>query len=102
LSRRVVVRLPYFLVVPALLAKSDLLHSLPRVVGEHLATHYRLSLHNLPIDVPRMKISMMWHERSDADPGLAWLRGCLLESTSSLRPREERSRSRQARPSRLR
>ncbi|MEZ4298625.1 MAG: LysR family transcriptional regulator [Polyangiaceae bacterium] len=73
-SRRVVVRIAYFLAAPPVVAQSDLLLTLPRMTAEHFAAQAPLSLHAPPLPLPEGKVSMIWHERFKADPGLAWLR----------------------------
>ena len=38
----------------------------------------------LPVAAPRITISLLWHPRSDADPGHRWLRGCIREVCASV------------------
>ncbi|MNL64502.1 hypothetical protein D3C87_1887240 [compost metagenome] len=33
----------------------------------------------LPVPVPEVTVSMLWHPRLDADPAHRWLRGCVRE-----------------------
>ncbi|TWB16887.1 LysR family transcriptional regulator [Nitrospirillum amazonense] len=33
----------------------------------------------LPVDVPEITVSLLWHPRLDADPAHRWLRGCVRE-----------------------
>ncbi|MEW6760708.1 MAG: LysR family transcriptional regulator [Pseudomonadota bacterium] len=35
---------------------------------------------DLPVEVPQLTVSMLWHPRMDADPAHRWLRGVLLET----------------------
>ena len=73
-SRRVVLRIGYFLAGPAIAAQSDLLLTLPCMLAEHFAARYSLTLYDLPFKLTAGRISMIWHERFAEDPGLAWLR----------------------------
>jgi DNA-binding transcriptional LysR family regulator len=85
-SRRVVLRVPYFLAAPPLLAQSDLLLTLPRVVAEHFAALYPLKLYEPPVALPAGGgIAMAWHRRYARDGGLAWLRARVAEATARLR-----------------
>jgi DNA-binding transcriptional LysR family regulator len=34
----------------------------------------------LPVSLPEMTISMLWHPRLDADPAHRWLRGCVRDA----------------------
>jgi hypothetical protein len=33
----------------------------------------------LPVDMPEITISLLWHPRLDADPAHRWLRGCVRD-----------------------
>lgn len=33
----------------------------------------------LPINLPTIRVSMLWHPRMDADPAHRWLRKCVLD-----------------------
>jgi hypothetical protein len=33
----------------------------------------------LPVSMPMVTISLLWHPRQDADPAHRWLRGCVRE-----------------------
>jgi len=73
-KRDVVATVPSFLVVPSLLAASDVGATLPQRVIT--ATAERYDLVSLPIPFPAQGFSMhqAWHERMRKDPGHAWLR----------------------------
>lgn len=61
----------------ALARASDLIASVPE---RHTASlHDELHCFALPIDLPPIVISMLWHPRMDADPAHRWLRECLRE-----------------------
>ena len=38
-----------------------------------------LAIAELPFEVPRLAVSLMWPAAADLDPGLAWLRGAAVE-----------------------
>lgn len=73
-QRRVEVVVPNFLVVPMLLAKTDLVAT----EAERLATAFsgllRLATRDAPFDCPAIEISQIWHARSERDAGHRWLR----------------------------
>ena len=56
---------------------SDLIVSVPeRHTGNLRAGMYSFPL---PVRVPDITISLLWHPRLDADPAHRWLRGCVRE-----------------------
>lgn len=79
LSRRVAVAVPQFLLVPHLVASSDLLVTL----GERLALAYAkllpLQVVAPPVPIPSFINTLRWHDRWHGDPGHAWFRGVLAE-----------------------
>ena len=72
--RRVVAQVPSFLVVPALIAGSDLGVTLPRRLVALHAARWDLAALELPFDMPGFDISQAWHERLRGDPAHAWFR----------------------------
>lgn len=74
LSRRIVLRTPYFVGVPFMVARSDLLALLPRALAEEAATVVPLHLAAPPLPLPSFRITMTWHERVHRDPAHEWLR----------------------------
>jgi DNA-binding transcriptional LysR family regulator len=75
LERRIALAVPHFLVVPHVVAESDLVATLPRRVAMRVARPLGLALHPPPVELERFEIFQLWHERSDGDAGHRWLRG---------------------------
>jgi len=96
-SRNVRLSVPHFLLVPEIVARSDMVAVLP----EQLARGYadRLRILPSPIEIGGFTIAEAWHERVHRDPAQAWLRQALVEilaeqvpsagSKSSRRPRAQ-------------
>jgi DNA-binding transcriptional LysR family regulator len=61
----------------ALARASDLIASVP----ERHTGKLRAGMHSfvLPVAMPEITISLLWHPRLDADPAHRWLRGCVRE-----------------------
>jgi len=72
--RRVVAQVPSFLVVPPLVAGSDIGVTLPRRIVTLLAARWDLAVLELPFDMPTFDISQAWHERFRGDPAHSWFR----------------------------
>lgn len=79
LSRRVVVIVPGFPAVIAVVSASDLLGLVPRSACLALAG-YDTALFDLPISMPEIIVSQIWHPRMDADAGHRWLRALVFEA----------------------
>ncbi|MCY1272784.1 HTH-type transcriptional regulator SyrM 1 [compost metagenome] len=77
MQRRVVLSVPHFLFVTAVLASTDLVAMVPeRLVRDAPA----LRLLEPPVEVPGYEMSMLWHERVHRDPAHRWLREQVVAS----------------------
>lgn len=76
--RRVALRVPLYASAMEIVSRSDLLLTVPAHIGRNLGPRYGLFARPLPFDAPRFSFGIMWHRRTDADPGNIWLRGHLL------------------------
>jgi len=72
--RNVVLRVPGFLGVAMLVAKTELLAIVPRRLGETLAKQERIKMFAPPVRLPSYAVKLHWHARYHADQGNVWLR----------------------------
>ena len=79
LSRRVQLQSPHFMSAPLLVAKSDLITTVPLAVGTAYAALLPLKLLELPIDIPPIELQQFWHRRVHHDPAVVWLRALIAE-----------------------
>lgn len=77
-SRRVALAIPHFLVVPYVIAGSDLVATLATRVATMFAETLGLTLMPPPLALPKFQIAVAWHERSHGDAAHRWLRDQLL------------------------
>jgi len=92
LAREIVTIVGGFATALALARGTDLIAGVP----ERHTGRLREGMHSflLPVAMPRITVSMLWHPRLDADPAHRWLRGCVREvcaqqpGGSSLRERD--------------
>lgn len=71
-SRRVVLSTPGFLIVPRIVANSDMIAVVPaRIVREERG---RLQVLNPPISVPGFELALLWHDRTTTHPVQRWVR----------------------------
>jgi DNA-binding transcriptional LysR family regulator len=77
LEREIVTMVGGFSTALALARASDLIASVPeRHTGNLRAGMYSFSL---PVSVPEITVSLLWHPRLHADPAHRWLRGCVRD-----------------------
>ncbi|MCX7142139.1 MAG: LysR family transcriptional regulator [Proteobacteria bacterium] len=67
---------PHFLLVPEIVARSDMISALP----ERLALGYANKLRILepPVKLDSFTVGQIWHERNQREPAQAWLRDVVL------------------------
>jgi len=78
-ERNIVVELPGFLGLGAIVSSTDLIATLPRHTGEILASTNKLRVYACPLPIPSFEVKQHWHERSHHDLGNRWLRGVCAE-----------------------
>lgn len=79
LRRRIVLTLPHFLLVPHLIAETDLLVTLPARVAESLTSPLAIASRPVPVPLGDFGVDALWHARSHDDPAHRWLRSVVRE-----------------------
>ena len=76
-KRRVRLAVPHFLLVPEIVARSDMISALP----ERLARGHAKTLRILepPLEIEGFTVGEIWHERNQREPAQQWLRDVLLD-----------------------
>ncbi|MBZ9856933.1 LysR family transcriptional regulator [Mesorhizobium sp. CA13] len=77
LQRTVVCMASGFSAALAMARASDLIASVPERHTQ--GARAGMQSFSLPVDIPAVTISMLWHPRLDADPAQRWLRSCVRE-----------------------
>jgi DNA-binding transcriptional LysR family regulator len=77
LERQIAITVGGFAAALALARDTDLIASVP----DRSTARLRAGLHSfrLPVAVPEVTISLLWHPRFDADQAHRWLRGCVRD-----------------------
>jgi DNA-binding transcriptional LysR family regulator len=78
LRRRVVARVPHFLVAPALVARTDLIVTLPTRVARMAAVAHGLRVLPPPIELTSFAVQMVWHVVARDDAASHWLREAVV------------------------
>jgi len=77
-ERRIVATVPSFLALGSIVANTELLAIVPRILASTLAAKEKLRILELPIELPPYSVKQHWHERFHTDPASIWLRNTLL------------------------
>jgi DNA-binding transcriptional LysR family regulator len=93
-KRNIAVRVPHFMVVPAIVQTSDLVATVPSYVMTAIAPMRNVTVLPLPFDVPRFTVKLFWHARNHKDAANRWLRAIITEICTELCPPPRRSRAR--------
>ncbi|CAE6806874.1 PCP degradation transcriptional activation protein [Paraburkholderia nemoris] len=79
IDRDVVLELPGFLGLGAIIKSTDLIATLPRHIGETLAKVNDLAVHPCPVPVDGFAVRQHWHARYHHEAGNRWLRGLVVQ-----------------------
>lgn len=82
-ARAVVVSTPYFLVAPAIVAKTDYAVTMPRKLAETIAPLFGLKILKHPLELQKMTINLLWHERTHKDARAKWFRESVVKSLTN-------------------
>jgi DNA-binding transcriptional LysR family regulator len=84
LQRTVGARVSHFLLVPTLIAKTDLVAAVNERVATVLADPLGLRVFAPPIPLPKGRIGQVWHEQMTHDPGHQWFRELIAAECGKL------------------
>jgi DNA-binding transcriptional LysR family regulator len=82
--------LPSLLPVPWVVARSDLIATVPETLLNLLPSDFPIERHKPPLPIDSTSVFLVWHERTHYDPAHQWLREvvkqtCLRSAPASLR-----------------
>jgi len=75
IGRRIVLQTPHHLVLPEVVARTDLIATVPLAVASHLSERSDLQVLPLPFVPPSFAVQQHWHRAVHKDPRNQWLRG---------------------------
>ena len=78
-EQNVALRVPHFVVIPLIVAGTDLIVSLPAHVAEVWTRLVKIKVHPLPISIPSFDVSLYWHPRVENDSANRWLRDAMVQ-----------------------
>jgi DNA-binding transcriptional LysR family regulator len=74
LTRRVVLSVPYYIVIPPILERSDLVATVPAEIAAVFSRFLKIRTLPLPIRIPNVVLRLYWHPRNQHDAANKWLR----------------------------
>ena len=78
-QRSVKLHVPYFVPLPLVIARSDVLVIMASRVAQTYAAMLPLKIMPPPVKLPSYDVRLFWHERFHRDPANRWLRGLYVE-----------------------
>jgi LysR family transcriptional activator of mexEF-oprN operon len=84
LRRTIAVTTPHFAAVPFHLKGARLLSTVPLPAARIFAERFGLAMSPVPVDLPDIDVSMLWHGSYDHDPAHRWLRGTVARLAAEL------------------
>src|SRR5437762_12750182 len=81
LKRRIALLVATYLAVPAVLAASDLVATVPQRTARQIAAIAEIEIMPLAIDLS-VPVSMAWHRRAASEPAQIWFRSLLIAAAS--------------------
>src|SRR5215207_11015366 len=81
LKRRLALLVATYLAVPAALAASDLVATVPQGTARQIAAIADIEIMPLPIDFSAT-VSLAWHRRTATEPAQLWFRSLLLDAAA--------------------
>jgi DNA-binding transcriptional LysR family regulator len=75
IHRRVVLETPHFMSLPPIIARSDLVVTVPHAVGMFVKNvHMNIRIAQPPMRTPKIDLKLHWHRSFQSDPKNKWLR----------------------------
>jgi len=81
---RIAVRVPSFATVADVVAQTDMIASLPRRLAASMCGRHRVVLIEPPGDTSTVDVEILWHWRSEVDPGVRWLRAQIAHAATEV------------------
>jgi hypothetical protein len=89
---------PYFTTAAMIASRTDLVAGLPSRVAEVLRHALPLKIATTTFPLPEMDVAMVWHERTEADPGGQFFRQLVVDAVQTRPSRRATTSARVSRP----
>jgi len=78
LQRRVQLRSVHFLTVPAIIATTDMIVTVPRSIADYYTRLENLRMVEPPLNIKPYAVKQFWHPGFNRDPAIRWLRESMV------------------------
>ncbi|HEY0315496.1 MAG TPA: LysR family transcriptional regulator [Sphingomonas sp.] len=85
-KREVALSTPGYLSAMSLLERSDLVLTLPSLLAAHARDLFNIDIHPLPLEIPPVPLSLIWHRSSETSAALNWARNELIRLVTGRTP----------------
>ncbi len=92
-ARRIVLRTPTFATALAIVARTELIATLPESVARFYAEQTPLTIDGLPLELPPLRFAMAYSASRKEDASHRWLRDRIADAAGQRAPRAKPSRS---------
>jgi DNA-binding transcriptional LysR family regulator len=83
-ARRVALTVDHFSTAGQVVSRSDLVTVLPRSFVPATGLADRLACRELPLDLPRIDVGLLWHRRHEHDAAHQWMRAMLTDAAAGV------------------
>lgn len=82
-ARNIALTVPHFSVLPMIVEQGALVATLSRRLAETQARSCKVTLCEPPLSLGKRSTRMLWHERSEVDPGAKFFRDLVREAAGA-------------------
>jgi DNA-binding transcriptional LysR family regulator len=83
LERAVMLTVPHFSLVPLVVLRTGYVGTMSTRLATVYANSLGLALRRPPLDLAPRPVQMLWHQRTDADPGARFFRELVVAASNS-------------------
>jgi len=83
-TRRIALRLPHFYAAISVVARTDLVVTLPASLADQYSESFGLTAREPPIALPQFTTVTLWSEVLDREPGHRWIRNLVREAAAEV------------------
>jgi DNA-binding transcriptional LysR family regulator len=84
IRRHIVMSVARLWSMPSIVAQTDLVGMIPRAFANHVAKHFDIEIHDVPVPISDQHLYMMWNTKLDADPAHTWVRDHMLKTAAAV------------------
>ena len=78
-KRNIALRTPHFLVIPKIIADTDLVVTMPSRAADAMRGMVQVRVHPMPLAIDSFDVSLFWHPRFANDPPIQWFRSLFVD-----------------------